>query len=68
MSKHPLYANPTADQQREFDEAVQRCQAKCVDPFELVSVGPRVCDDGSTLDVDQLKSRWMIEARNKESE
>lgn len=60
-SRHPCYANPTEEQQRLFDDAVKRCRDIGVDPFEQVSTGAYVGEDGSTLDVNQLASRWELE-------
>lgn len=65
MSRHPLTANPTSQQQQDFDEAVQRCREAGVDSFEVVSVGAHINEDGSTLDVHQVSQRWQIEMRKK---
>lgn len=61
-SKHPLYPDPTPEQQKSFDDALQRCRDKGIDPFAQVECGAYVADDGTTFDVSQIKSNWQIEA------
>jgi len=65
-SKHPLYPHPTLEQQQSFDNAVQKCRDKGIDPFAQVECGAYVAEDGTTFDVNQIKSNWQIEAAKKE--